>query len=198
MNIDISGVPEEDLVTIQKSFLEKFKDKISIELYNPKDIERIKKDTKWIKAFHKHSIDDQEKTVNMIDEVLTWRKQFGANELLTPGKLPFNQKFLEMGIFFKRHKDRNGLPILNFQVKCHVKGKYPQEEFFKYVAFFLEKEYKFNVEDPIILLFDTTGAGYSNADMDFTKFLIACLKNYYPGLIQYIMVYEMPLILNGN
>ncbi|CAF0941452.1 unnamed protein product, partial [Brachionus calyciflorus] len=197
MNIEKPVVPEEDLVTIQKGFLEKFKDKISTEIYKPKDIERIKKDTKWVKAFHKHSIGDIDKAVNMIDEVLIWRKEFGANELLTPGRLPFNEKFLEMGALFKRHKDRNGLSILNFQVKTHVKGRYPHDELCRFVAYFLEKEYRFNVDDPIILLFDMSDAGYSNMDIEFTKFLVFCLKTYYPGLIQYVIIFDMPLILNA-
>jgi hypothetical protein len=51
------------------------------ESYHPLDLERINKDTKWIRAFYKHSLENSERTVGMIDEVLTWRKKFNANGL---------------------------------------------------------------------------------------------------------------------
>ena len=75
------------------------------------------------------------------------------------------------------------------------------------------------MDDPIVLLFDMTDAGYSNIDMEMTKFLVTCLKTYYPGLIgkfqlnsssnvdvfnliylylDYILVYQMPFIFNGK
>jgi len=54
------------------------------------------------------------------------------------------------------------------------------------------------VEDPIVLLFDMSEAGYSNLDMDMIKFVVNCLKTYYPGLIDYMMIYQMPFIFNGK
>ena len=55
------------------------KDSIEKGEYHALDLERINKDTKWIRAFYKHSLENNERTVNMIDEVLTWRKKFNAN-----------------------------------------------------------------------------------------------------------------------
>ena len=48
-------------------------------VYHPLDVERIKKDTCWVRAFYKHSQENSDKTVNMINEVLIWRKEFNAN-----------------------------------------------------------------------------------------------------------------------
>lgn len=38
--------------------------------------------------------------------------------------------------------------------------------------------------------------GLSNLDMEFTKWLIGLLKSYYPYFLNYIIIYEMPWVLN--
>lgn len=40
--------------------------------------------------------------------------------------------------------------------------------------------------------------GMSNMDMDFIKYLIGLFKMYYPDFLNYILVFEMPWILNGK
>lgn len=49
--------------------------------YHEKDLERIKADVNndWLKAFYKHGFSNHDKTVNIIHEVLLWRKEFDAN-----------------------------------------------------------------------------------------------------------------------
>jgi hypothetical protein len=41
-------------------------------------------------------------------------------------------------------------------------------------------------------------AGLSNLDMEMIKFTITCLKVYYPGLIDYMLIFQMPFIFNGK
>ena len=40
--------------------------------------------------------------------------------------------------------------------------------------------------------------GLSNMDMEFTKYLISLNKLYYPSFVNYILIYEMPWVLNGE
>lgn len=56
-----------------------FKANIENEDYHPLDVERIKKDTHWIRAFYKHNQENPVKTCNAIHDVLLWRKEFDAN-----------------------------------------------------------------------------------------------------------------------
>lgn len=86
-------------------------DKIQNGVYHQKDVDRIRANNDWIKAFNKHSMGDFDKAVNMIDEVLIWRKEFGANDLLVPGKLPFNESMLSLGALYMRNKEKNGRPL---------------------------------------------------------------------------------------
>ena len=40
-------------------------------------------------------------------------------------------------------------------------------------------------------------AGLSNMDMEFTKYLISLFKSYYPNFLNYIIILEMPWVLNA-
>lgn len=52
--------------------------------------------------------------------------------------------------------------------------------------------------DQITIFFDMMDTGLSNMDMEFTKYLISLNKYYYPAFINYILIFEMPWVLNGN
>lgn len=51
---------------------------------------------------------------------------------------------------------------VHFIVKNHKKGRYPAEQMQRMIAYFFERIYKFNVEEPVVIMFDLTGSGYSN------------------------------------
>ena len=72
---------------------------------------------------------------------------------------------------------------MHFVVKTHKKNTFHYDQVCKFIAYFFERAYKFNCEDPIVLLFDMSDTGYANLDMEMIKFVVTCLKTYYPGLI---------------
>lgn len=141
-------------------------------------------------------------------------------DLLRTDALAFPNEFFELGSVFVRNEDINCNPILHFVVKLHKKNQYPHQQVCKFIAFHFERLYKFNVDDPIVILFDMYEAGYANLDMDFIKFVVNCLKTYYPGLIgktnfdclflnspmsepflfstDYMVIFQMPFIFNGE
>lgn len=50
----------------------------------------------------------------------------------------------------------------------------------------------------ISIFFDMDGAGLSNMDMEYTRYLINLFKNYYPHFLNYILIFEMAWVLNGK
>ena len=76
---------------------------------------------------------------------------------------------------------------MHFSVKTHKKDNHPFNQIARFIAYFFEKNYTFSLNSPIVLLFDMTDAGYSNVDLEMTKFVVNCLKSYYPGLISKIL-----------
>jgi hypothetical protein len=49
----------------------------------------------------------------------------------------------------------------------------------------------------ISIFFDMSESGLSNLDMEFTKYLIGLFKSYYPNFLNYIIIFEMPWVLNA-
>ena len=45
------------------------------------------------------------------------------------------------------------------------------------------------------MIWDLTGAGPSNWDISMVRFIINSLRNYYPGAMQYLLVYGVPWLM---
>ena len=48
------------------------------------------------------------------------------------------------------------------------------------------------------LVFDCAGSGVKNIDLDNMQFMINSFKEDYPWCLNYILVYEMPWVMNGT
>ena len=48
------------------------------------------------------------------------------------------------------------------------------------------------------LVFDLDGCGLKNMDMEFIQYMIGIFRDYSPFSLNYILVYEMPWVLNGE
>ncbi len=51
---------------------------------------------------------------------------------------------------------------------------------------------------PVSLVFDLDGCGLKNMDMEFIQYMIGVFRDYSPFSLNYILVYEMPWVLNGD
>lgn len=188
---------EQKFEDVKADFFKTYKENIGLGKYHRADLERVRRNNEWVKAFYKYSQENHEKCVSMLDEVLTWRNEFGSNDLVVSEKPPVSEEMFKKGGIFYKNEDINCTPMLHFAVKTHKKDNFPQAQVFRFISYFFELKYKFNLDDPIIIVFDMTDAGYSNLDMDMIKFVVTCLKTYYPGLIDYMIVYQMPFIFNA-
>ena len=50
----------------------------------------------------------------------------------------------------------------------------------------------------ITVFFDMCDTGMKNMDMEFIQYMINLFKSYYPWVLNYIIVFEMPWLLNGK
>lgn len=50
----------------------------------------------------------------------------------------------------------------------------------------------------ITVFFDMCDTGMKNMDMEFIQYMINLFKNYYPWILNYIIVFEMPWLLSGK
>ena len=47
------------------------------------------------------------------------------------------------------------------------------------------------------MIFDMTGAGLAQMDMDLVRFVVNCFKIYFPNILAALLVYNMPWVLQG-
>jgi len=165
--------------------------------YSQEDISRLQQDEVvdqfWLHTYW-FSGEQLDETVNMIEKTFKWRKDFGVNQI---SKESLKNELLEGGSMSVREEmDKCGNNILVKSVRKHFKNAETAEEMKKVIIFLLEEIRKNNFSQRTTLVFDCAGAGLKNVDMDIIKFLIHIFENYYPNMLEKILVYDLPWILN--
>jgi len=165
--------------------------------YSQEDISRLQQDEVvdqfWLHTYW-FSGEQIDETVNMIEKTFKWRKDFGVNQI---SKESLKNELLEGGSMSVREEmDKCGNNILVKSVRKHFKNAETAEEMKKVIIFLLEEIRKNNFSQRTTLVFDCAGAGLKNVDMDIIKFLIHIFENYYPNMLEKILVYDLPWILN--
>lgn len=130
---------------------------------------------------------------------LKWRMEFGAG-LITEGDLySFNagEGLPVHCSLFSHNRDKDGKKLLIFCVVKHFKGMQKMEDMKKFFVYFLGRLSWKERGEQIRVMFDCKEAGLKNMDMEFVQFLIGCMEDYYPDPLNYILVFEMPWVLNG-
>lgn len=89
------------------------------------------------------------------------------------------------------------MKLLVFCVGKHVKGIEKAEDMKKFFVYQLERLGREEGLAQFSIVFDCRNAGLKNMDMEFTQFMINVMKDYYPDPLNYIIVFEMPWVLNA-
>ncbi|XP_014243956.1 motile sperm domain-containing protein 2-like isoform X1 [Cimex lectularius] len=163
--------------------------------FHPKDVARVNTDDAWLKRFLTHHDHVMESALNMLLETCEWRKNNKVNDL---NENTVRRDYLEEGSLFIHNKDKDGKPLLIFKCCKHVKGQKDFEELKKCVIYWFERAERCENADQITIFFDMTNSGMANMDMEYTKYLINLCKQYYPNFLNYILIFEMPWILNAT
>lgn len=163
------------------------------DLYDPSDIELARNDDWQIERFilRKKSADA---AVEMIKGTLRWRRETNMPQLKDTD---FPEEFFKIGGMFGFETDLEGNGVVYLRVRLHRKIK-ELEQFVK--LFMMHTVNKMDMAmngKGISVVFDCSGAGISNLDMDIIWFLVESLIKYYPYGLKHILVYEMPWILTS-
>jgi len=162
------------------------------------DIQKLSKSDHYVTRFWLHVFDlpgDQgDEACNMILETFKWRKSFGVDAINTN---TINSVFFDKGNVYAHNRDKDGKKLLVFSVGTHEKGKHDMVELKKFFVYYLERLEREENGDQITIMFDCRNAGLKNMDMEFIQFIIGVFKDYYPDMLNYILVFEMPWVLNA-
>lgn len=194
---DVFG--EHDFV-VTRLLLEDFRNKMLEEMaahpecYHPKDVQRIRENDDLCRRYVRHKELDIPAALTWAKNSLRWRKQSGINDAREED---FPLEFFSAGTLVPYNTDKFGSHVLTLRVKNHRKDSSMVDEMRKYFAFFMDKILFENDALRVTVVFDCTDAGVSNVDMELVKFVVTVFKELYPWALGYIIVHNMPWILNA-
>lgn len=187
---------EQQIIELREIFFEKLeKESPSNETggFHRDDITRIKTRDDWLKRFIEHNEGNVQESLSMLWSTCEWRQKVNANELNEDN---VNRDYLESGVCYSYGKDKDGKTLFIIKSKLHTKNARDFKELQKCIIYWFERLER-EGNDQISLFFDMCDAGLSNMDMDFTKYLINLFKLYYPNFLNYIILLDMPWVLNA-
>lgn len=161
--------------------------------FHPADVARVKENNNWLKRFLEHNENNIQESYNMLWDTCTWRSKFGANEITEDN---VKKEYLDAGLCFIHGKDKDGKTMFVIRCKLHTRGSKDFNELQRLVVYWFERLERETNGNQISLFFDMSDSGISNMDMEFIRYLIGLCKNYYPNFLNYIIIFEMPWILN--
>lgn len=132
--------------------------------------------------------------LNMLLETCEWRKNYKVNEITENN---INMSYLNDGTVFVHNRDKDGKSLLIFTYRKHIKGQKDFEELKKIVIYWMERVERMDKGEPVTVFFDMQDTGLSNTDMEYLKYIISLFKLYYPYSLNYILILEMPWVLNA-
>ncbi|GAB0087455.1 motile sperm domain-containing protein 2 [Sergentomyia squamirostris] len=158
------------------------------------DIDRINNREKWLRLFIEHNDMDLKKALVQLWDTCVWRKNFGTNDLHDNS---VRQEYLHEGFMFPKNRDVNGKRLMIFRSKLYTRGSKDMDDVKKILVYWIERVMIREEDlDQITLFFDLKDSGLSNMDMEYTRYIINTFKFYYPYSLNYIIIFEMPWILN--
>lgn len=94
--------------------------------------------------------------------------------------------------------DLDGKLMLTFLCKLHVRGSKNLDDLKRIMVYWIERGFRESNNEKLTLIFDMADTGLRNIEMEYTQYIINTFKNYYPNSLNWILVYEMPWIMNGK
>lgn len=162
------------------------------------DISRLMNDDSYVARFFLHCTDipgDQMKnTEDMIIRSFKFRQEKAVRSITSAD---LDEALKAKGSLYLRNRDADGKQLLIFDVKRHIKGTAHMDEMQKIFLYFLERVDREDEDGMVTIVFDCAGCGLKNMDMEFIRYMIDVLKDYYPWCLNYILVLDMPWVLNA-
>lgn len=130
----------------------------------------------------------------MLKEALIWRKNMDLHNMQAN---QFPQEFYIIGGLFSYENDLDGNPVIYLRIRMHRKIVELQDPIKQFLFFTIFQIDEANDSKGLVIVFDCSGAGYSNMDMEMLKNISEVGYKYFPLSVKYVIVYELPWILNA-
>ncbi|KAH8239081.1 hypothetical protein KR032_000501 [Drosophila birchii] len=193
MSTDKQQPTAEQISEVRTHILQRMEKEPPAEPFHPNDLKRMNDSDVWItKLLEIYELDLEKCKIRLWDN-LVWRQSFGVNEITENN---VNQEYLTDGSIYVHNKDKDGKPLLILNIKMHSKSR-NQEDLMRVLVYWVERLERENGLGKITIFMDMTGSGLSNLDLDFIKAIIGVFETKYPYAPNYILVHELPFLLNA-
>jgi hypothetical protein len=182
--IDEAKVPE-----VREKFLKKYNGSILDDTYDERDVKWVKSCDPFIRAVLKsfESRGNVDKAVDLINGVLLFRAKMKLNDMK---ESDIHQEIRDSAGTFYHGKDKEGRKVLYIQVKKMKKGRLV-EETKRSIAFYLNQHYMASADEQILIVFDMSGAGVTNIDLEISKFIVNCTAVHFPSIAAKSLMFKM-------
>lgn len=138
---------------------------------------------------------DPKRTAKLMEECGRFRKQYKMSEVQL---WEFPIEFHKAGGLFKYAPDRVGNLTVYMRVKMYRRVPEISDVFKAFILCVLEECDRANGGRGTAVIFDLSGCGLQNVDLSFLSWLLSSFRNYCPKGVSYILVYNLPWILNAT
>lgn len=145
-----------------------------------------------------------------LDELLQFRHHYQLAHVLTD---QFSKEIYQLHGIFPFGYDKNQLPVLYLRARVHRRWSQSLDETFKrYVAWQVDVMTKSNHGANVVktigtgrsfkdgsfgICFDCLNVSYACVDMDFLRYLVKILVNYYPTYCRYALCVDLPWLFRS-
>ncbi|XP_043217652.1 motile sperm domain-containing protein 2-like isoform X2 [Amphibalanus amphitrite] len=191
----VSDVSDSQAAALRRRFLEAVEKEEVRDHVHPQDIVRARTDDLWCKRFMAHGDLEIDKAFDFMMDSVKFRHEWQVNELTHDSVVT---EFFERGTLSVHGRDRDGAALMIFHSCLHERTHGERFERVKqFLVYWVEKIEREERGQRISLILDMGNAGLSNVDIPFIGFLINLFKLYYPDMLNSIIVFEMPWIMNA-
>lgn len=164
------------------------------DFYDDQDVDKnVRNSDFFIERFIYGHNADEEKCLELLKDCMKFRKESVVH--LTDNSFP--REFFETGGLFLYKKDIEGHHMLYMRIKMIRKMNELEEHMKSFLVHNIEKaDSKSSQLLSWAIVFDCSDIGIANVQIDILKYLIHVLRDYFPCGVKYILVVELPWILN--
>ncbi|CAF0933238.1 unnamed protein product [Rotaria sordida] len=198
-----SSIPQfQTLITVEefrKLVNEHFEKQISEgQLYDARDIERFNTVDLYTLMFIQHgqfgTSFNQERALHVFNAAMSWRKRHNVYDISTD---EFPAEYIDRQVVYFKNNDKYHHRLLHIIISKFNKGRENKDTVKRFLTYNFEQQVREYPGEKIVILFDMSGTGIGNLDYDLVKFLIASMQLLYPGLVAYILLFNMPFLLSA-
>ena len=104
--------------------------------------------------------------------------------------------YVKCGDIFIHGRDIDDSVMIIFRSKMHTRGQQNMDDLKRCLVYWIERAFRQSNGDSLTIVFDMMNTGMSNIDLEYMRNIINIFK-LYPNSLNYILVLEMPWIMNG-